>query len=139
MQLQPGQRRPVGTWIGAFYLVMAGINIGIVIADSSTYRHFADEGLFVFVRGGWRDIVMAHPPLWIGLLAAGEIAMGLAFLASKPWQRAAYAAAIVFHVALMAFGWGVWVWAVPAICVLTAAMRHDLGAETRDQVSETRP
>lgn len=138
MQLQPRQRRPVGTWIGAFYLVMAGINIGIVIADRSTYRHFADEGLFGFVRTGWRDIVMAHPSAWIGLLAAGEIAMGLAFLASRPWQRAAYMAAIVFHVALMAFGWGVWLWAVPAIGVLTAAARRDLGADSRDHVSETR-
>jgi hypothetical protein len=124
---QTPEARPVGSYIGAFYLVMAGINIGIVIADSSTYRHFADGGLFPFVRTGWREIVMARPGAWIGLLAAGEIAIGLAFLARRPWPRIAYGAAIVFHLALMVFGWGVWLWAVPAIGALTAAARHDLG------------
>ncbi|TXL57549.1 hypothetical protein FHP06_14030 [Aeromicrobium terrae] len=104
---------------------MAGINIGLTVADSQTYRHFADEGLFPFVRSGWRDIVMAHPEVWIGLLAAGEIAVGFAFLAAGWWRRVAYAAAIVFHVALMTFGWGFWLWSVPAITILTAGMRHD--------------
>ncbi|VXC12334.1 conserved hypothetical protein [Aeromicrobium sp. 9AM] len=108
---------------------MAGINIGIVVADASTYRHFADHGLWSFVRSGWLDIVMAHPGAWIGLLAAGEVAIGLAFLGPKPWPRTAYAAAIGFHVALMSFGWGVWLWAVPAIGGLVIAARHDLGAD----------
>lgn len=124
--LRPSKRAPVGGYIGAFYLVMAGINIGITVADASTYRHFADGGLFPFVRAGWRDIVMDHPGAWIGLLAAGEIAMGLAFLARPPWPRVAYAAAIVFHLALMVFGWGFWLWAIPAIGALAGAARHDL-------------
>lgn len=106
---------------------MAGINAGIVIADASTYRHFADDGL-PFVRTGWRDIVMVEPRAWIGLLAVGEIAIGLAFLARSPWPRVGYAAAIAFHLALMVFGWGIWLWAVPAIVALTAAARHDVSA-----------
>jgi hypothetical protein len=114
-----------GRYLGAFYLVMAGINIGLTVADPQTYRHFADEGLFPFVRSGWREIVMAHPTVWIGMLAAGEIVIGLAFLAVGWWRRAAYFAAIGFHVALMTFGWGVWLWSVPAIVLLTLARRHD--------------
>lgn len=134
-RLRPIEACPVGTSIGAFYLVMAGINIGIVVADASTYRHFADQGLWPFVRSGWLDIVMAHPGAWIGLLAAVEIVIGLAFLATRPWQRVAYIAAIAFHVALMSFGWGFWLWAVPAIGALLAAARHDLGTDTRDAPS----
>jgi hypothetical protein len=118
-------RSSFATALGAFYLVMAGINIGLVVGDSSVYRHFADKGLFPFVRTGWRDIVMAHPGVWIGLLAAGEIAIGLAFLARGSWPRAAYVAAVCFHLALMLFGWGVWLWAVPALALLVYAARTD--------------
>ena len=125
-QAQQRSARLVATCLGAFFLVMAGINIGIVIGDSSTYRHFADGGLFTFVRAGWRDIVMARPGVWIGLLAAGEIAIGCAFLAHRRLRRIAYVAAIAFHAALMLFGWGVWLWSVPAIALLTLAARNDV-------------
>lgn len=126
LQAQRRSARRVATCLGAFFLVMAGINIGITIGDPSTYRHFADGGLFAFVRAGWRDIVMAHPAVWIGMLAAGEIAIGSAFLADRRWRRAAYAAAIGFQAALMLFGWGVWLWSVPAIALLTLAERNDM-------------
>ena len=41
------------SWRVLFYLVMGGINGGIVAADASTYRQFPDHGLFAFVRSGW--------------------------------------------------------------------------------------
>lgn len=47
--------------LGASYLVMAGINIGLAVGDSSKCRHFADAGLFPVVRTVWRDIVMPNP------------------------------------------------------------------------------
>lgn len=121
----PARHRPIAGYLGAFYLVMAGINIGLVVADRTIYRPLADDGLFAFVRSGWRDIVMAEPGLWIGLLAAGEIAIGLAFLSRDAWPRAAYIAAIAFHVALMLFGWGFWLWSAPALAGLIWAGRHD--------------
>lgn len=124
-------RRLIGAKIGGFYLVMAGINIGLTIGDANRYQHFADGGLFPFVHCGWEEIVMAHPEPWIGLLAAGEIAIGLAFFGRGRWLQVAYLAAICFHVALMLFGWGVWVWAVPALALLTLSCRHDHDVQTR--------
>lgn len=130
--------RTRGSYLGAFFLVMAGINIGICVGNPEKYRHFADHGLFPFVRTGWDDIVMVHPGAWIGLLAAGEIAIGLAFLASRSWLRAAYTAAICFHVALMMFGWGVWLWAVPVIVLLVVAAHTDrVASRTRVTVQTT--
>ena len=117
--------------IGGFFLVMAGINIGLVVVDGSVYRHFAEGGLFEFVSTGWRTIVMEHPGFWIGLLAAGELAIGAAILAGSRWARAGYAAAVTFQLALMLFGWGFWVWSVPAITVLTLAVR----SRTRSEVA----
>lgn len=121
----PDRHRPVSGYLGAFYLVAAGINIGIVVTDGTVYRPMADGGLFPFVRTGWREIVMAHPGVWIGLLAAGEIAIGLAFLSRGLWPRAAYVAAMAFHGGLMLLGWGFWLWAVPALLGLLWAARHD--------------
>ena len=60
--------------VGGLFLVTGGIHIGLVSADAQVYRHFADGGLFLFVREGWQEIVMAHPAVWCLLLAAGELA-----------------------------------------------------------------
>ena len=112
--------------IGGFYLAMSGLNIGIVIGDSETYRHFADSGLFSFVTGGWQDIVMAAPGAWIGLLAAGEIAVGAALLAGGRWTLPGYVAIVAFHLALVLFGWGFLTWSVPVLLLMSQVVRREL-------------
>ena len=113
-------------FIGGFYLVMAGINVGIVVGDAETYRHFADAGLFSFVRNGWSDIVMVAPGLWIGLLAAGEIAIGIALLAGGRWTLPGYATILAFHIGLVLFGWGFLTWSVPVVLLVSVAVRREL-------------
>ena len=112
--------------IGGFYLVMAGINIGIVVADAETYRHFADQGLFAFVRNGWLDIVMAAPGVWIGLLAAGEIVIGIALLAGGRWTVPGFVAIVAFHLALVLFGWWILVWSGPILLLMALVIRREL-------------
>lgn len=112
--------------IGGFYLVMAGINIGLVVADAEVYRHFADQGLFSFVRAGWVDVVMAAPGMWIGLLAAGEIVIGAALLAGGPWTLPGYVAIVVFHLALVLFGWGILAWSGPVLLLMALVIRREL-------------
>jgi len=53
----------VRRFVGGFYLVMGGINAGIVAADPQTYRPFADDAYWSFVTEAWHDVVMArqHP------------------------------------------------------------------------------
>lgn len=48
-----------------------------------------------------------------------------------------WAGVIVFHVAPMAFGWGFWLWSVPALSLLVPAALSDVrhsapGTEVRD-------
>ena len=77
-----------GPVVGGFYLSMGGVHIGLVAADTSTYRHFADAALFPFVRDGWQNIFMAHPTVFGLLLAAGEITSApssCAEAAQRPW------------------------------------------------------
>ena len=59
---------------------MGGVHLGLVAADPETYRHFADAGLFGFVRDGWQEIFMAYPEVFGLLLMAGETVLGILLL-----------------------------------------------------------
>lgn len=104
--------------VGGFYLVMGGINAGVVAADPETYRGFADDALWPFVTHTWRDVVMSQPLLWFLLLAGGEIVLGLLLLAGTPAARAGWIGVITFHVLLMSFGFAFWMWSIPALALL---------------------
>jgi hypothetical protein len=123
---QARRRMPGATVIaGGFYLVMGGIHIGIVAADTATYRHFADGALLGFVRSGWSDLFMAHPATWGLLLAAGEITLGALLLTGGALARWGWTAVAAFQVLLMLFGWGFWLWSVPALAVIYLGARRD--------------
>lgn len=112
--------------VGGFFLVMGGVHLGLVAADPEVYRHFADHGLFPFVRDGWREIVMAAPAAYGLLLMAGEITAGSLLLVGGGAARIGWCAVIVFHLLLLLFGWWIWVWCVPALALLTWLARSDL-------------
>ena len=120
-------RRPVGRQVvGGFYLTMGGVHLGLVSADAQVYRHFADRGLFPFVRTGWQDIVMTHPAVWGLLLMVGELTLGVLLLVGGRPARWGWIGVIVFHVLLMLFGFGFWLWSVPALVLLVFLARRDL-------------
>ncbi len=115
----------VRRFVGGFYLVMGGINAGIVAADPQTYRPFADGAYWSFVTTAWHDVVMPHPYVWFLLLAVGEIGLGLLLLRGGRAARAGWVGVIAFHVLLMAFSFGIWLWSVPALALLVPAARAD--------------
>ena len=115
----------VTTAAGGFYLVMGGIHVGIVAADPQIYRPFADDALFGFVRSGWGDIFMAHPAVWGLQLALGEISLGVLLLLGGAPARWGWLGIITFQVLLMLFGWGFWLWSLPALAVLGWGAHHD--------------
>ena len=115
----------VRRFVGGFYLVMGGINAGIVVGDPETYRTFADGSWSSFVTQAWHDVVMAHPLTWILLLAAGEVTLGVLLLRGGPAARAGWVGVVAFHVLLMSFGFGFWLWSVPALAVLVPSARAD--------------
>jgi hypothetical protein len=112
--------------VGGFFLVMGGVHLGIVTVDPQTYDPFADHPLFGFVHDGWQQIVMAHPAFWGLCLMAGEIALGTLLLVGGRAARWGWAGVIGFHVLLMLFGLGFWLWCVPALVLLVWLARRDL-------------
>jgi hypothetical protein len=115
----------VRRFTGGFFLLTAGVHLGIVVADPQFYRTFAEGSPFAFVRDGWTDIVMANPAAW-GLLAfAGELLTGLLLL-SRGWRvRLGWVLVIAFHCLLLLFGPGFLLWSVPVLAVLVPAARRD--------------
>lgn len=118
------------TWersiVGGIFLVTAGVHIGIFAADPHTYAHFASDGLFSFVRDGWRDIFMAHPSVWGLALALGEATLGVLLLLGPPTARVGWVGVWAFHLALLLFGFGFWSYALPALTVLAVLAIRDL-------------
>ena len=127
-------RRPRRAWerslVGCFFVMMAGVHLGLVAADPGVYRHFADEALFGFVRSGWREVFMADPAFWGLCVMAGELMLGALLLVGGRAATVGWVGVLTFHVLLMLFGPGFWLWSVPAVVLLLFLARRDLGATT---------
>jgi len=114
-----------GPVVGGFYLSMGGVHLGLVAADPQTYRHFADAGLFAFVRDGWHDVFMSAPATFGLVLALGETVLGVLLLLGGRFATVGWAGVIVFHLLLMLFGFGIWLWCLPALALLITLARRD--------------
>jgi hypothetical protein len=99
----------------------AVVHLVLALTTPQSYRPFADEALFGWVYDGWQNIFMVHPTLWALLLALTELTIAV-LLVKAP--RAGYVAVIAFHLALMCFGWGFWLWSVPALAFALPAAHH---------------
>ena len=71
---------------------------------------------------------MADPRLWALLLGAGELLIAALLIFAR---RLGYLAVIAFHLALMLFGWGFWLWCVPALAFAVPAAVHTFRTERR--------
>lgn len=127
-------RRPRRAWerslVGCFFVMMAGVHLGLVAVDPGVYRHFADDALFGFVRSGWREVFMADPAFWGLCVMAGELVLGALLLIGGRAATVGWVGVLTFHVLLMLFGPGFWLWSVPAVALLLFLARRDLGATT---------
>lgn len=121
-----GSRSVPPRYVGWFFLWTSGIHVGIVAAGTGFYRHFADEALVPGLAAAWRSAFMSQPALGGLTVAAGEALLGVLLL-SHSWTRRrwGWAGTIAFHVALMCFGWGFWLWSLPALALLVSGARAD--------------
>lgn len=105
---------PAGALVNAAYL-LAGRD----------YSGFAEASWAPDVADTWEALVVPHHHLFIGALVVFELVVGVLVLVPGLIRRIALAAMITFHVALLAFGWALAVWAVPMVWALARL----LGAE----------
>jgi len=123
--LRIGRRSVAVLYIGAGAAVNA-----FFLLRGDDYAKFADGAYVRFVRDTWRDVVVPHHHLWIALLIAFELAVGALALLGGRRTQLGYVAAIAFHVALLSFGWGFYLWSVPMAWALSVLLRGELRAAT---------
>jgi hypothetical protein len=127
--VQPG---PTLLWqaihhaFAAIFGLGAFVHAGFALGNPGAYRNFADGALFGWVYDGWQNIFMAEPRLWALLLGAGELLIAALLIFAR---RLGYVAVIAFHLALMLFGWGFWLWCVPALAFAVPAAIHQFRTE----------
>jgi hypothetical protein len=111
--------------VGGFFLFTAGVNTGMVLADPSSYEAFADSAALDVVRRQWDQVVMADPTFWLLALAVGEAVIGTLLLLGGRYARAGWIGVIVFHLLLMGFGPGIWLYCLPVLALLVPAAHAD--------------
>jgi hypothetical protein len=128
----PSALRLGRTGVGVLYVAAgAAVNAWFVLRGDD-YAEFARGSYLGFVRSTWASVVVPHHEMWIGLLVAFELAVGVLALVGGRATQVAYAAAIAFHVCLLAFGWGFFLWSVPMIVALATLLRAELRQDRAD-------
>jgi hypothetical protein len=89
------------------------------------YAEFATASFIPFVRDTWASLVVPNHDVFISVLIGFEVAVGVAVLLGGARTLAAYGAAIGFHVALLSFGWGFFLWSVPMTAALVTLLRAE--------------
>jgi hypothetical protein len=121
--------------VATLYLAAGAAVNAFFLLRGDDYREFANGSAFAFVRHAWRDLVVTHHHVWIGLLVVFELAVGVLALLGGRRTQLAYVAAIAFHVALLSFGWGFGLWSLPMIAALVTLLR----GERQSMVDGRRP
>jgi hypothetical protein len=120
--------RRVGEMAVAVLYIAAGAAVNAYyVLTGSDYADFADAAHFAFVRDTWRTVVVAHHTVWIGLLVAFELTVGLLVLSGGRRAQVGLLGAIGMHLALPVFGWIFTIWSLvmlPAFALLLRAERH---------------
>ena len=113
--------------VAVLFLAAGALVNAVFLVTGNDYAKFADGSYIPFVRDTWRSLVVPNHHFFISLLVAFEAAVGVLVLSAGKRAQLGLAAAIAFHVALLSFGWGFYLWSVPMIGALSLL----LGAERR--------
>jgi hypothetical protein len=105
----------------ALFAAGACVHVFLALTAADSYAAFADAAFFNWTYHGWQNIFMANPTLWALLLAAAELTIAVVLVKAP---LIGYLAVIAFHLALMLFGWGFWLWSVPALAIAIPAALH---------------
>ncbi len=111
--------------VAVLYLAAGALVNAVFLLTGTDYADFADGSYIPFVRDTWRSLVVPNHDFFIWVLVAFEAAVGMLVLRGGKRAQLGLAAAIAFHVALLSFGWGFYLWAVPMIGALSLLLRAE--------------
>jgi hypothetical protein len=92
--------------LAVIFLVGAAVNFTLLMTRPATYEGFADVAIVPFYKTLWRELVVPRLELWVGLVIAFEIALGLLLLGPGVYARVGLVLAAAFVAFLVPFWWG---------------------------------
>jgi hypothetical protein len=95
----------------------------LTLATGGDYSGFADGSYLPFVEDTWHSIVAPHQYIFIPLLIAFEMMVGVLMLAGGRRTQVALLAAIGFHIGLMFFGWQYYPFSIAMIAAFVLLLR----------------
>src|SRR5690349_24508282 len=95
----------VGLIAVATLFIVGGAVFNTLTLLTGDYSGFADGSYLPFVTDTWRSVVAPHQNVFIPLLIAFEVAVGVLVLTGPRRAQLGLALAIAFHIGLMCFGW----------------------------------
>jgi hypothetical protein len=125
--------------LAALFVVAGALVNAIMLAGGEDYADFADGAYLAFVRDTWRDVVVPNHHAWISLLIGFEAAVGLLAVVGGRSAQLALVAAIAFHVALLSFGWGFYLWSIPMIGAFSLLLRAERRQSSRAAMATLAP
>ena len=117
--------------LAALYLVGGALVNLVYLVRGDDYATFADGSYLPFVSDTWRSVVVPNHHFFISLLIAFELVVGLLALRGGRAAVPGLIAAIGFHVALLSFGWGFYLWSLPMLLALGLLLRAQRAVESR--------
>lgn len=100
-------------------MAFAGLSIGAGVLitayhllSGSDHAYFADTAHFALVHDTWQSLGVPHQTLFIGLLVAFGLTVGLLALSGGRRVQVALAAAMAMHITLPVLGWIFTVWSL---------------------------
>jgi hypothetical protein len=122
---RPKSLRAGRVGVGVLYIVGGAAMNAFFLLRGDDYAKFADGSYIAFVRHTWHTVVVPNHDAWISLLIAFELTVGVLALLGGRRTQFAYAAVIAFHVALLSFGWGFYLWSIPMLAALATLLREE--------------
>lgn len=114
--------------IGILFVAAGAFFNALNLASGGDYGTFAQDSYIPFVRHTWLSLVAPHQDIFIPLLIAFEVAVGLLAVSGGRRTQLALVGVIGFHLGLMCFGWIYYAWSIPMIfsfvLLLRAERRH---------------
>jgi len=90
---------------GILYIGGAIANTTLTVLNGPEFYHsFADWALIPFYREAWTTLVIPNMTLFIALLIAFEISLGLLFIIKREYMKIALVLGIIFCVGTAPFG-----------------------------------
>lgn len=95
------------------------------------YVKFADTAHFAWVTQAWREVFVPNQVLFVSLLAAFELLVGVLVISGGRRTQVGLMAAIAFHLALWLFGGVQLVWTIVMLPFLLLLLRAERRAASR--------